>query len=86
VLRPSSGRKQGKSCRKPSRSNRHGKRCTILTKVGGFTHVDVAGANSLHFSGRIKGRKLAKGSYTLQALAHDAAGNGTTVSRGFTIR
>ena len=32
VLRVSSGRRQGKSCRRPSRSNQHGKRCTLLDR------------------------------------------------------
>jgi hypothetical protein len=86
VLRPSSGRRQGKSCRKPSKANRHGKRCTILTALGSFTHLDTVGANKLHFSGRLKGRKLAKGGYRLQAVPHNAAGNGAAVSREFKIR
>jgi len=86
VLRPSGGRRQGRSCKKPSRRNRRGRRCTILTKVGSFVHVDVAGANSLHFSGRLKGRKLPHGSYSLQAVARDAAGNGAAVSKGFRIK
>ena len=86
VLRETSGRKQGKSCKKPSKSNKHGKRCTILTAIGSFTHTDIAGANSLHFSGRLKGKKLPAGSYKLQAVAHDAAGNGLAVSKSFTIK
>jgi hypothetical protein len=86
VLRPSKGRKQGKSCKKPSKSNKRGKRCTILTKLGSFTHVDAAGANSLHFSGRLKGKKLPRGAYTLQAVPRDAAGNGAPVRRSFTIK
>ena len=86
ILRPASGRRQGKSCRKPSHSNRHGKRCTILTTIGSFTHADAAGADSLHFSGRIKGRKLARGGYMLQVLAHNLAGNGKAVSHRFTIK
>ncbi|HEV3046296.1 MAG TPA: hypothetical protein VGY13_02945 [Solirubrobacteraceae bacterium] len=85
VLRETGGRKQGKSCRKPSKKNAHGKRCTILTAIGSFTHTDVAGANSLHFSGRIKGKALSPGSYRLQAVAHDAAGNGVAVDKGFKI-
>jgi hypothetical protein len=40
-----------------------------------FTHPDVAGPNSFHFSGRINGRALAPGSYKLQAVA--ALGGGT---------
>jgi hypothetical protein len=86
VLRETSGLKQGKSCKKPSKTNRHGKRCAMFTAVGSFSHVDLAGVNSLHFSGRIKGRKLAPGSYRLQVVAHDAAGNGTAVGKGFTIK
>jgi Right handed beta helix region len=85
VLRESSGRKRGKSCQKPSPRNVHGKRCTLLVKVASFTHADMAGANSLRFSGRIRGRKLAAGTYVLQAVAHDAAGNGPTVSKAFKI-
>ncbi|MGD1058168.1 MAG: hypothetical protein ABR992_12240 [Solirubrobacteraceae bacterium] len=85
VLRESTGRKHGKSCQKPSPKNKHGKRCTLLTKVGTFTHTDKAGANSLHFSGRIKGKKLPAGTYELQAVAHDAAGNGPTVSKNFKV-
>ena len=37
VLRLTSGRRQGKSCRRPSKSNQHGKRCTLLSAVGSFT-------------------------------------------------
>ncbi len=86
VLRESAGRREGRSCKRPSPSNKHGKRCTILTALGGFTHVDKAGAQSLHFSGRLHGHKLRAGAYRLQAVAHDAAGNGAAVSRGFSVK
>ena len=86
VLRPVAGRKQGKTCRKPGKANRHGKRCTLYVALGGFTHTDTAGANHLRFSGRLKGRKLAKGSYRLQAVPHNAAGNGAAVAREFAIK
>jgi hypothetical protein len=86
VLRLSSGRTQGKSCKKPSKADKHGKRCTIYTALGSFTHTDTAGANKLHFSGRLKGKKLAKGSYKLQAVPHNAAGNGVAVSKEFKIK
>ena len=42
--------------------------------MGSFTHVDAAGANRPHFSGRLRGRKLKPGSYRLQAVARNAAG------------
>ncbi len=69
----------------PPSSNKHGKRCTLLTAIGSFTHVDIAGANSLHFSGRLKGKKLAAGDYRLQAVARNAAGNGAAVDKSFKI-
>jgi hypothetical protein len=86
VLSVAQGRTQGKACKKPSKANKHGKRCTIYTPIGSFAHVDVVGANTLHFSGRIKGKALAKGSYRLQAVPHDAAGNGAAVSKEFKIK
>jgi hypothetical protein len=86
VLLPVAGRMQGRSCKKPGKANRHGRHCTIYKALGSLTHTDKVGANSLHFSGRLHSRKLARGSYRLQAVAHDAAGNGPAVSKGFTIR
>lgn len=86
ILRPTSGRMRGKSCKKPSRANKRGKRCTLYVSVGGFTHADKAGANSLYFSGRIKGRKLAPGSYRLQAVPHNAARTGKAVEKSFKIK
>jgi len=86
VLRPTSGRMQGKSCKKPSKKNKHGKRCKLYVTLGGFTHSDSAGAISLHFSGRLKGKRLAPGSYRLQAVARDAAGSSAAVAKSFTIK
>ena len=86
VVRETSGRRQGRSCRKPSRSNGHAKRCQLVTILASFTHTDTVGANSLHFSGRINGRMLTPGAYVLRAIAHNAAGNGKTVSAAFTIK
>jgi hypothetical protein len=85
VLRETPGNMRGKSCGKPSKSNKHGKHCTILEVIGGFTHTDTVGANKLHFSGRLGAKKLAKGSYKLQAVPRDLAGSGATVSAGFKI-
>jgi hypothetical protein len=85
VLREEGGRRRGKSCKKPSKSNKHGKRCALYTPVGTFSHSDVAGVNTLHFSGRLNGRKLAKGRYRLSAVAHNAAGNGPAATSEFKI-
>jgi hypothetical protein len=86
VVSEAKGRKQGKTCKQPSKANKHGKPCKLLVKKGSFTHVDVAGANSLRFSGRLNGKALAKGIYTLQAVPRNAAGSGVTVSKRFTVK
>jgi hypothetical protein len=86
VLLPSAGRMQGRACKKPGKANKHGRRCILYKPLGSFTHTDKAGANSLHFSGRLHGRKLPRGSYRLQAVAHNAAGNGAAASKSFTIK
>jgi len=86
VLMPVTGRTQGRSCRKPSKANRHGRRCTLYKALGTFTHADIVGLNSLHFSGRLRGKKLAKGSYRLQAVASNAAGKGAAVSVKFKVK
>jgi hypothetical protein len=85
VLSETPGRMQGKSCRKPSSSNKHGKRCTISKAIGSFAHTDTVGANRLHFSGRLGTKKLAKGSYKLQAVPRGNIGSGTTASTRFKI-
>ncbi|HEX4482827.1 MAG TPA: hypothetical protein VH081_03505 [Solirubrobacteraceae bacterium] len=46
-MKASRGRLQGESCRKPSQQNEHGKRCTLLRKIAGFSHADEVGFNSL---------------------------------------
>lgn len=86
VLRPLSGRLKGHSCSKPGRANRKGRRCTYYAVVGSFSHADRAGSNSAHFSGRLRGRALAKGSYRLSVVPRDAAGTGTPVTAAFTVR
>jgi hypothetical protein len=86
VLSKTKGRTQGKACKKPSKANKHGKHCTLLVTVGSFTHTDVAAANKLHFSGRLKGKELAKGSYELLATPSNASGKGPSVSKEFKVK
>ena len=76
VQRPERGRVHGGKCLRPSRRNRNGKRCTRYLGIGSFTHTDTAGANKLRFTGRIRGRRLAVGSYRLRAVPQNAAGLG----------
>jgi DNA-binding beta-propeller fold protein YncE len=69
VLVPRPGVKRGRICAKPPRgkSSRPGTPCIRYLAVGGFAHRDRAGRNEFRFSGRIGGRKLARGTYRLQA-------------------
>jgi hypothetical protein len=69
VQRRATGRRSGKRCVKPTRRNRTARRCTRLVKVpGSFTHAGRAGANSLHFSGRLAARRLRAARYVLAAV------------------
>ncbi len=81
------GRRSGKRCGAPSRSNRGRRRCTRLKAVpGSFTHTGKLGPNSFTFTGRIAGTALARGSYRLTGTAKDAAGNRSkAAARAFSI-
>lgn len=78
VQRPTAGRKSGGRCVRPTRANRRRRRCTRWVTVGRFTHADSAGPNSLRFTGRIAGRKLAPGSYRLSVSARVGGGRAST--------
>jgi hypothetical protein len=66
VERRKGGRKVGRKCKKPTRKNRGRKRCNLKLK-GSFLDSGSAGANSLTFTGRLRGRKLRPGRYNLVA-------------------
>lgn len=74
VEKPSAGRLVGKSCRKPSKSNRKGKRCTRWLRASKtFRQNGKAGkTNSLKFTGKVGRKQLAKGKYRLKAIATDS--------------
>jgi uncharacterized repeat protein (TIGR01451 family) len=81
------GRTSGRKCVAPSKSNKHGRKCTRFAPVrGSFTHADLAGRNSFLFTGRVGGRKLAPGSYRLDATPTAAGQVGQTVTGSFAIR
>ena len=69
------GRRMGKRCVAPTRKLRHAKRCARTLTLGSFTRSEPAGAASVRFSGRLGGRKLGPGSYTLTLSPTDLAGN-----------
>src|SRR3954447_1208705 len=82
VQRAATGRKVGRSCKKPSRSNRKRKRCTRYVAVpGGFAHHGAAGPNSFRFSGRVRNRRLRPATYRLVERVTDAAANVSATSR-----
>ena len=88
VLQSSAGVRRGTSCVAPPKhpSKHRAKRCTRFKVVGSFSRVDTAGANRAHFSGRLRRRKLKGGSYRLQAVARNAAGQSSaTVVTSFRI-
>jgi hypothetical protein len=84
--RVTAGRKVGKRCVKPKRSNRRRKHCTRFVSVKPPLRfsAQAAGQRSIHFEGRLSRRKTLKpGVYRLTLKARDTAGN---VSKGLTAR
>jgi hypothetical protein len=84
---PTRGETRGKQCVARAAHTRHrGRACTFYRRVGLFTHADVAGANGVHFTGRVAGRKLPPGPYRLEGTATTPAGQrSATVTAGFSI-
>jgi hypothetical protein len=73
VSRPARGERHGRVCApRAGHRRRHGRVCTLFRRVGAFTHLDAAGADSLHFTGRVGGRPLAPGPYRLELGAPGA--------------
>ncbi|HEX4034077.1 MAG TPA: hypothetical protein VHX66_06510 [Solirubrobacteraceae bacterium] len=56
-----------RTCAPATHRTANARHCTRRVAAGSFTQAGTAGANSLRFSGRIGGKKLARGSYTLIA-------------------
>lgn len=54
---------------------RRRRRTSYVPLRGSITDAGEPGGNSLHFSGRLRGRRLKRGLYRLVALPVDAAGN-----------
>lgn len=84
------GRRQGTGirarCVPQTRRNRTAPRCRrIVTLRGSFTVAGRAGPNRIRFSGRLRGRKLAPGYYTLVATPRADGTNGRAVGTPFRI-
>jgi hypothetical protein len=81
IERRQAGRRVGKTCRKPSATNRRRKACTRFVSVGRFAHNASAGTNSHKFSGKIGKRRLGRGRYRATLRAKDPAGNASSPKR-----
>ena len=70
----------------PTKKNRKRKRCTrVVLLKGSFRRNGVAGKNSFHFTGRLRGRKLKPGRYRLVATPTAGGIKGKPTSRSFRI-
>lgn len=76
VQKPGKGKRVGKSCVKPSRSNKKRKSCTRYVNVGKALKLPAkAGNRKTPFSGKVGSRSLAPGSYRVSLTATDTFGN-----------
>ncbi|MGA2471531.1 MAG: hypothetical protein ABSG64_12695 [Solirubrobacteraceae bacterium] len=78
------GMRSGNRCiARPAHPKKKPKRCIRVVVLGTFTHPDTAGANNFRFSGRVHGRRLAKGAYVLSAAplnSYNLTGAASTAS------
>jgi hypothetical protein len=78
------GRRVSGTCRRPTKHNRHGARCSrsvtvgSLSFIGGFT-------NDFHFKGRLGRKRLAPGTYKVTFTALNTWGQEATRTLKFTI-
>ncbi|MDQ6818088.1 MAG: hypothetical protein M3018_11880 [Actinomycetota bacterium] len=77
------GRMVGGRCVKPTKANRHRHACTRTLIAGKLTRAGSPGANKVRFAGRIKGRFLRPGRYTLAVTA--TAGGITSARKTITF-
>jgi hypothetical protein len=68
---------------RPGRKGKHGKR--FVTLKGSFTLAGQPGTNTFHFTGRLNGKRLALGKYTLVATPKANGKIGKKATAGFTI-
>jgi hypothetical protein len=88
VTRKARGVRSGKRCVAPPRKPRRGKKarkCTRTITAGSFKAIGRTGLTTLHFSGRLRGRKLARGGYQLNATAGDSTGRTKPARKAFKI-
>jgi hypothetical protein len=82
VERAAKGRRVRGRCRRPTPRNRGHRPCRrYVLLAGSFRDAGEPGANRFRFRGRLRGRKLPRGSYRLRARPVDVAGNPSPVAR-----
>jgi hypothetical protein len=74
-----------KALPKQGHGPKHAHHCTRDVSKGSFSHRDSAGSNSFDFSGRVRGHRLSRGSYEVEATPKLGALTGKTVSAKFKI-
>ncbi len=84
------GRKAGRGkhlrCIAPTKDNQNAPRCTrTVTLHASFTVIGKAGANTFRFTGRLAGRTLLLGGYTLIATPTAAGLSGNPAAVAFRI-
>ncbi len=74
-------------CVAQTRSNRTAARCTrTVTLAGSFTHTARKGTNAFRFTGRLGGRSLKPGAYTLVATPRVGSKSGVSATSRFRIK
>jgi hypothetical protein len=84
VLQRRVGHRKGRRCL-AGRPTRRQRRCTRLVSLGSFSHADQASNVTVHFTGRMRGRKLKPGRYLLALTPRANGKTGRTVQRPFRI-
>ena len=86
ISRALPGRKAGRACVAPTRSNKAARKCTRYLGRGSLQRRLAQGGSSVPFSGRIGIKALAPGAYRATLTAKDGAGNvSRPASANFTI-
>jgi hypothetical protein len=78
VQRRRAGRRKGARCVAPTKKLRKAKTCTRYVTLGTLTKSGRAGTNKVTFTGRLRGKALARGTYRFSLTATDTAGNATS--------
>lgn len=88
ITRPAPGLRHGRSCLKPTAKleREHAKHCTRTLSIATLTRAnEPAGADSVHFSGRIGHTALSPRAYTAVLGASDADGRSKPVPLAFVV-